>query len=106
MRFNQIIQVVGMKASKGQLENGTGYDSTKVYALIGLDDSKGTAKGMSATEFNLGTAAEFESFKHLSFPFTAEVEMEMVSNGKTMKTVMHKLTPKSAPSASKTPAAS
>jgi len=106
MRFNQIIQVVGMKASKGQLENGTGYDSTKVYALIGLDDSKGTAKGMSATEFNLGTSAEYESFKHLSFPFTAEVEMEMVSNGKTMKTVMHKLTPKNVSGASKTPAAS
>lgn len=94
MRFNQMIQVVGMKASKGTLENGTGYDSTKVYALIGLDDSKGTAKGMSTTEFNFGTAAEFEAFKHLPFPFTAEVEMEMVSNGKTMKTVMHKLTPK------------
>ena len=95
-----------MKASKGQLENGTGYDSTKVYALIGLDDSKGTAKGMSATEFNLGTSAEYESYKHLSFPFTAEVEMEMVSNGKTMKTVMHKLTPKSVSGTSKTPSGS
>lgn len=106
MRFTQIIQVVGMKASKGTLENGTGYDSTKVYALIGLDDSKGNAKGMSTSEFNLGTAAEFEAFKHLPFPFTAEVEMEMVSNGKTMKTVMHKLTPKAVAGAGKTPAAS
>ena len=94
MRFNQTIQVVGMKASKGTLENGTAYDSTKVYALIDLDASKGNAKGMSTSEFNLGTAAEFDGFKHLPFPFTAEVEMEMVSNGKTMKTVMHKLTPK------------
>ena len=40
MRFNQTIQVVGMKASKGTLENGTAYDSTKVYALIDLDTSK------------------------------------------------------------------
>ena len=96
MRFTQIIQVVGMKSSKGTLENGTAYDSTKVYALIDLDASKGTAKGMSASEFNLGTASEFDSYKHLPFPFVAEVEMEMVSNGKTMKTVMHKLTPKAA----------
>ena len=96
MRFTQIIQVVGMKSSKGTLENGTAYDSTKVYALIDLDASKGTAKGMSASEFNLGAAAEFDAYKHLPFPFVAEVEMEMVSNGKTMKTVMHKLTPKAA----------
>ena len=78
MRFNQTIQVVGMKASKGTLENGTAYDSTKVYALIDLDTSKGNAKGASATEFNLGTAAEFEAYKHLPFPFVADVEMEMV----------------------------
>lgn len=93
MRFNQRIQVVGMKSSKGTLENGTAYDSTKVYALIDLDASKGTAKGMSTSEFNLGTASEFDAYKHLPFPFEADVEMEMITNGKTMKTVMHKLTP-------------
>lgn len=94
MRFQQTIQVVGMKASKGTLENGNAYDSTKVYALVDLDASKGNAKGMSTSEFNLGTADEFDKFKHLPFPFAAEVEMEMVTNGKTMKTVMHSLTPK------------
>jgi len=105
MRFNQTIQVVGMKASKGTLENGTAYDSTKVYALIDLDTSKGNAKGASATEFNLGTASEFDAYKHLPFPFVADVEMEMVSNGKTMKTVMHKLTPKAVAGGSKSAAA-
>lgn len=94
MRFNQTIQVVGMKSSKGTLENGTAYDSTKVYALVDLDASKGTAKGMSSTEFNLGTASEYDKFKHLPFPFTADVEMEIVTNGKTTKTVMHSMTPK------------
>lgn len=94
MRFNQTIQVVGMKSSKGTLENGTAYDSTKVYALVDLDSSKGTAKGMSSTEFNLGAASEFDKFKHLPFPFVADVEMEIVTNGKTTKTVMHAMTPK------------
>lgn len=93
MRFNQRIQVVGMKASKGNLENGTPYDSTKVYVLMDLDASKGNAKGMSAMEFGLGTSAEFDSYKHLPFPFEGDAEMEMVTNGKTSKTVMHKLTP-------------
>ena len=97
MRFTQTIQIVGMKASKGTLENGTGYDSTKVYALVDLDASKGTAKGMSSTEFNLGASVEFDKYKHLPFPFVAEVEMEIVTNGKTTKTVMHALVPKAAP---------
>lgn len=97
MQFTQTIHVVGMKASKGTLENGTAFDSTKVYALVALDDSKGNAKGMSATEFTLGTSAEFEPFKSFGFPFTAEAELEMVSNGRTMKTIMKKLTPVRAP---------
>ncbi|GKT22769.1 hypothetical protein [Acidovorax sp. SUPP3334] len=94
MKFTQNLHVVGMKASKGTLENGNAYDSTKVYCLIDLDASKGTAKGMSAAEFTFGTADEFDAFKHLPFPFQADADMEMVTNGKTMKTVMHKLTPK------------
>lgn len=93
MKFNQKIQVVGMKSSKGQLENGTAYDSTKVYALVDLDASKGTAKGMASSEFALGTSEEFPKFKHLPFPFEADAEMEIVTNGKTQKTVMHSLTP-------------
>ncbi|PIF76917.1 MULTISPECIES: hypothetical protein [unclassified Variovorax] len=93
MKFNQVIHVVGMKSSKGTLENGNGYDSTKVYALVDLDASKGTAKGMASSEFNLGTSDEFSKYKHLPFPFEAEAEMEIVTNGKLTKTVMHALKP-------------
>lgn len=93
MKFNQVIHVVGMKSSKGTLENGNGYDSTKVYALVDLDASKGTAKGMASSEFNLGTSEEFAKYKHLPFPFEAEAEMEIVTNGKLTKTVMHALKP-------------
>ena len=93
MKFQQTIHVVGMKSSKGTLENGNGYDSTKVYALVDLDASKGTAKGMSSAEFNLGLSAEFDRFKGMEFPFTATAEMEIVTNGKTTKTVLHTLTP-------------
>lgn len=93
MKFTQKITVVGMKSSKGTLENGTGYDSTKVYALVDLDASKGTAKGMASSEFTLGSSEEFQAFKHLPFPFEAEADMEIVTNGKTQKTVMHALNP-------------
>ncbi len=93
MKFSQVIQVVGMKASKGTLENGNGYDSTKVYALVDLDASKGTAKGMASSEFNLGTSDEYTKYKHLPFPFEAQAEMEIVTSGKATKTVMHGLVP-------------
>lgn len=99
MKFTQRIHVVGMKSSKGTLENGSAYDSTKVYALVDLDASKGTAKGMASSEFNLGASEEFLKFKHLPFPFEADADMEIVTNGKTQKTVMHALVPVARPAA-------
>ena len=93
MKFQSNIRVVGMKASKGQLENGTPYDSTKVYALVDMDGSKGNALGQSSSEFTLGTSDELEKFRKLPFPFDAVAEMEIVTNGKTSKTVMHGLKP-------------
>lgn len=93
MKFQSDVKVLGMKASKGTMENGTAFDSTKVYTETPLDESKGTAKGFASAEFTLGTAAEFDKFRHLPFPFDAVAELEIVSNGKTQKTVMHSLKP-------------
>lgn len=96
MAFKNTIHIVGMKASKGTLDNGQGYDSTKVYALTNLNTSAGTSKGMSCSEYNFGTAAEFEKFKHLNFPFVADVEMDIVTNGKTQKTLLLEIVPRNA----------
>lgn len=96
MKFQSQIRVVGMKASKGQLENGTLYDSTKVYALVDMDASKGNALGQCSSEFTLGTSEEIKKFEKLPFPFDAVAEMELVTNGKASKTVMHALKPISA----------
>ncbi len=93
MKFNAKVHVVGMKASKGTLESGQAYDSTKVYVLTDLDSSKGTAKGSAVAEYNLGLAVEFDKFKEVPFPFVADCELEIVSNGKTQKTVMHTCLP-------------
>ena len=101
MKFVSQVKVTGMKGSKGSMENGTTFDSTKVYTETPLDDSKGMAKGFATGEFTLGTSAEFEKYKHLPFPFEAEAEFEIVSNGKTQKTVMHALKPMGRASAAK-----
>lgn len=93
MKFQTQVTVIGMKRSKGQLENGTAYDSTKVYALTDLDDSKGDAKGQFGAEFNMGTSEEYAKYSQLGFPFQAVAEMEIIGNGKSSKTVMVSLKP-------------
>ena len=92
MKFKSMVTVLGMKASKGDFE-GTAYDSTKVYVLTDLDASKGTAIGSSAAEYQLGKSEEFDKYKHLPFPIHGEADLEIVTNGKTQKTVMHGLRP-------------
>ncbi|MFZ6693664.1 hypothetical protein [Undibacterium sp. SXout20W] len=82
-----------MKSSKGILENGNAYDSTKVYVETGLDDSKGNAKGFSAVEYALGASDEFAKYKHLPFPFMAEATLEIVTTGKVQKTRLVDLKP-------------
>ncbi|MFZ6776228.1 hypothetical protein ACO0LD_05295 [Undibacterium sp. Ji83W] len=87
------VTVTGMKASKGTLESGQAYDSTKVYVQTRLDDSKGNAKGFATVEYNFGEASEYDKFKHLTFPFIAEMETEMITSGRAMKTIVTGLTP-------------
>lgn len=93
MKFTSQIKVLGMKASKGTLENGNTYDSTKVYVETGLDDSKGNAKGFSAVEYSLGSSDEYNKYKHLPFPFLAEATLEIVTTGKVQKTQLADLKP-------------
>lgn len=95
MKFTSTIKVTGMKFSKGKMDNGTEFDSTKVYVETELDYSKETAMGTACAEYGLGKADEFKKYKHLadSFPFMATAEMEIVTNGKTQKTIIHSLKP-------------
>ena len=93
MKFTSQVKVLGMKASKGTLENGNPYDSTKVYVETSLDESKGNAKGFASVEYNLGTAEEYNKYKHLPFPFIAEATLEIVTTGKAQKTQLSELKP-------------
>lgn len=87
------VKVLGMKSSKGAMDNGMTYDSTKIYVETRLDESKGTQKGYAVAEYNFGKSDEFDKFKHLPFPLMAEVEFEQITNGKTVKTVVASLQP-------------
>ncbi|MCY0915292.1 hypothetical protein [Massilia antarctica] len=95
MKFTSTIKVTGMKFSKGTMDNGQAFDSTKVFVETELDASKDTAMGTACAEYGLGKADEYQKYKHLAgaFPFMAIAEMEIVTNGKTQKTVIHSLKP-------------
>ena len=96
MQFTTRLTVVGLKRSKGTLDNGQEYDSTKAFVLTNMDARKGDARGQAVAEYNLGTSAEFEKFAHVPLPFEADADVELVTNGKTQKTVVHALRPVSA----------
>ncbi|MEZ0202871.1 hypothetical protein [Ideonella sp.] len=93
MKFQTEITVVGMKASKGTLDNGQAYDSTKVYALVDMDTTKGLMVGQSAAEYTLGVSTEFEKYKSLPYPFKGVADMEIITSGSKTRTVMTGLRP-------------
>ncbi|CAN5674543.1 hypothetical protein BH11PSE12_BH11PSE12_27220 [soil metagenome] len=82
-----------MKASKGTLESGQAYDSTKVYVQTRLDDSKGNAKGFATVEYNFGDSTTYDKYKHLPFPFNAEIELEQITSGRLLKTIIVSIAP-------------
>ncbi len=93
MKFTATIKITGMKFSKGTMDNGQAFDSTKVFVETDLDASKDTAMGTACAEYLLGKADEYQKYKHLanSLPITAVAEMEIVTNGKNQKTLIHAL---------------
>lgn len=93
MKFASRVTITGIKSSKGTLENGNAYDSTKVYVQTDLDDSKGTGKGSATVEYTWGTSDNYATVKHLPFPIVADVEMEIVTNGRTQRTQLVSLKP-------------
>lgn len=89
------VVVTGIKRSKGNYE-GVDYDSTKFYISTDLDDSKGNSKGTATTEYSMGKSDEYDKWSHLTFPFAAVAEMEIVTSGKATKISLVSLKPKQA----------
>lgn len=92
MKFTNDVFVTGIKQFKGEVD-GKSYDSFKVFVQIQLDESKGTAKGYATEEFNAGTSAEFDKWKHLPFPVKAQADFEMVTTGKLSKMLIVSVRP-------------
>lgn len=92
MKFTTRAKVLGMKMFKDQVE-GKPYDTTKVYIETDLDSSTGMAVGYASQEMPFGTSDEYHKYKHMTFPFMADVSIELVTTGKLQKQRVEALVP-------------
>lgn len=74
--------ILGVKRSKGTLDNGRAYDSTKLYVQTPMKESA-DQMGYSASELTWGDSTNFDKFKGIQFPTPAQITYELVTNGKT-----------------------
>ena len=79
--------ILGAKRSKGTLDNGRAYDSTKIYVQTQMKSSDDQA-GYAASEFTWGDSSNFEKIKNAPFPVKANIDFEMVTNGKSNQIVI------------------
>ncbi|QOZ84244.1 MULTISPECIES: hypothetical protein [Chromobacterium] len=100
MQFESNLKIIGAKRFKDTVD-GTLYDNTKLFVEVQLNDQNGNAVGSAASEMQWGTSDNFAKIQHLSYPFVAKCTLEMVTNGKTTKTVVLNVQPVQAPQSAK-----
>ena len=76
--------IVGVKKFNGQIE-GKNYDYCRLIVATPLDSSQGNALGSSTTEYDFGGSSNFEQFRNAQFPIEANLNVEIVTTGKTQK---------------------
>jgi len=81
MKFQTQAKVMGAKKFCGTVE-GQNFDSTTLFIETELDTSKEVALGFAVAEYKFGTSAEFDKMKHLTFPFIADLTVELTTTGK------------------------
>lgn len=93
MEFQQRVTVTGVKRSKGVLDSGQAYDSTKAFVVLPMDASKGDAAGSSAEPFTIGTSDVFAAWAKLPFPVEADATMEIVTSGSSTRIQIRAIVP-------------
>ncbi|PRP71050.1 hypothetical protein BUE93_08840 [Chromobacterium amazonense] len=92
MQFQTQLKILGAKKFRDTVD-GVLYDNTKLFVEVNLNDNNGNAVGSASSEMQWGTSENFAKIASLQFPFLANCEMEMVTNGKTTKTVINDVRP-------------
>lgn len=88
----QQVTILGVKRSQGTLDNGKAYNSTKIYVQTKMKETIDQA-GFGVAEYTWGDSSNFEKINKLSFPFSANIDLETVTNGKTVQLVVNDVVP-------------
>jgi hypothetical protein len=87
MKFKTEAVVTGVKFFDDNVE-GKHYQSTTVYCLIDMDESRKNAKGQATAEYKHESPALFRKLQDLAFPVNCELVLDQVTNGKMVKTIV------------------
>lgn len=82
----------GAKSSKGVLDNGDAYDSTKVYLQTNFKDGDNFA-GYAVVEYKYGKSDNFENIKDLKLPALVNVDFDTETTGTRSTIIITDITP-------------
>lgn len=84
MQMQAKATIRGAKMFKGQMDDGKQIDSGKLFVEVILKESD-NAFGMCTEPMKCKNSEVIQTIKHLTFPFIAELDIEMVSGSKGME---------------------
>lgn len=100
MNQKLLFKVYGLKRSKGVMrDTGKEYDSTTLYVGVPFDESSGNMRGLTIEAMKYGKSDNYAKFDGIPLPFDAEIELQTVSNGRTMSQQIVNVVPLKAGSA-------
>lgn len=88
----QQVTILGVKRSQGTLDNGKAYNSTKIYVQTKMKQTIDQA-GFGLAEYPWGDSSNFDKIAKLPFPIQANIDLETVTNGKTVQLVVNDVVP-------------
>jgi hypothetical protein len=92
MQMKAQATIRGAKMFKGRMDDGKEIDSGKLFVEVILKESD-NAFGMCTEPMKCRNSSVVESIKHLTFPFIAELDIEMVSGSKGMEQTVLSVAP-------------
>lgn len=95
--MKQTLTLLGAKRSKGTLDNGRAYDSTKLYVQTAMKSDNADQIGFAVVEYAWGDSSNFDKLNGLQFPCQADFSFDIVTNGKTSQTIVVDVQPLTKP---------
>lgn len=90
MKFTTEVTITGAKSYNNTID-GVPHNFTKIFVLTDLADQSGV--GAATVEYKWGTSDNYKKIQNLNFPINAKVDMENVTTGSRLTTIVHNVSP-------------